>query len=58
MMFFGFATETTKNNEFFGTFQLGLIPSSLLCVNISFHSSVKAMISNSGSDETVITAKN
>jgi hypothetical protein len=35
-MFFGFATETTKNNEFWGKLPLGIIASSLLCVNISF----------------------
>jgi hypothetical protein len=35
-MFFGFATKTTKNNEFFGKFPLGIIASSLLFVNIIF----------------------
>jgi hypothetical protein len=35
-MFFGFAIETTKNNEFLGKLPMGFIASSLLCVNISF----------------------
>ncbi len=35
-MFFGFATETTKNNEFLGILPLAFIASSLLCAQISF----------------------
>jgi hypothetical protein len=35
-MFFGFATETMKNNAFLGILPLGFIASLLLCVNISF----------------------
>jgi hypothetical protein len=35
-MFFGFATEITKNYEFLGKLPLGFIASSLLFVNICF----------------------
>jgi hypothetical protein len=52
-MFFGFATETTKNYNFWGKLPLGIFASLLLCVNISFRSSVKAMMANSGSDEAM-----
>jgi hypothetical protein len=36
MMFFGFATETTKNNEFLGKLPLGIFALSLLCVIFLF----------------------
>jgi hypothetical protein len=52
-MFFGFATKTMKNNEFFGKLPLGIIASSLQFGNIIFRSSVKAMMANSGSDEAM-----
>jgi hypothetical protein len=40
MMFFGFATETTKNNDFLGKLPLGSIASSLLTLIFLF---VKAL---------------
>jgi hypothetical protein len=52
-MFFGFATKTTKNNEFLGKLPLGIIASLLLFVNIIFRWSIKAMMANSGSDEAM-----
>jgi hypothetical protein len=55
--FVGFATENTGILFFVVKLRMQIIASSLFRVNILFYSSVKATEANSGTDETLITAK-
>jgi hypothetical protein len=52
-MFFGFATEITEIKNLGGKLAIEFMASSLLCVNIFFRQSVKAMKPNLGSDEAM-----